>query len=243
MPTPAVRSTVLASCGLLAAGVLLGGCGGGSDRAGSPTPLAAAPSAGATPSGPLSTPTADAEPSTSALSPSAPSTSAPSPGAPSPGGSSPGATSTSPVGAGPAPCDSSRLGISVRADAGGGAAGSVYENVVFVNQGSSTCTLSGHPGVSYVVGTDGHQVGAAAARTGTPASVSLAPGASAHAQLRVINYGNYDLDTCQPSPVAGFRVYPPDQTASAFVAAPGTACADPSIVLLTVGPVEPGSAA
>ena len=60
-----------------------------------------------------------------------------------------------------------------------GAAGSVELPVVFTNTGSRTCTLDGFPGVSYVTGASGSEVGAAAGRSGSGSLVSLAPGSAA----------------------------------------------------------------
>src|SRR4051812_3746340 len=47
-----------------------------------------------------------------------------------------------------------------------GAAGSVYTPLVLTNVGPRTCELRGFPGVSYVAGDDGHQVGPAAVMDG-----------------------------------------------------------------------------
>lgn len=83
-------------------------------------------------------------------------------------------------------------------------------------------------------------MGAAAQRTGTVAPVVLIPNAHAHATLRIVNPGNDDPATCKPVPVRGFRVYPPDQTRSAYVAHSATACSNPAVRALTIGAVEPG---
>lgn len=151
--------------------------------------------------------------------------------------------STAPAaGSGAAPaCRTGDLAVGI--GDGEGAAGSVHTAVELTNTGAAACVLSGHPGVSFVAGQDGHQVGASAAREGTDlTAVVLAPGAHAHAQLRIANAANFDAASCRPTPVDGFRVYPPDQRASAFVPRPGTACASSSTPQLTVGPVEPGAA-
>ena len=47
-----------------------------------------------------------------------------------------------------------------------GAAGSTIVPLVLTNVGTRTCELRGFPGVSYVAGDDGHQVGPAAAMSG-----------------------------------------------------------------------------
>lgn len=125
-------------------------------------------------------------------------------------------------------------------EVGNGAAGSVITAVGFTNSGLSTCTLDGHPGVSFVAGDDGHQVGNAAQRVGTPMLVTLPPGGAARATLRIVQPGTYDPATCQPTPARGFRVFPPDHTASVFVRQPRTACAGTTITQLTISPVQSG---
>src|SRR3954453_7177819 len=110
--------------------------------------------------------------------------------------------------------------LSVRLGAAGGAAGSVYESLLFTNKGSATCTLDGNPGVSFVAPTTGKQVGAAASRNSQHASrlVTLAPGATASAVIQVANEANFPASTCRPATVSGLRVYPPGATTAKYVA-------------------------
>jgi Protein of unknown function (DUF4232) len=108
---------------------------------------------------------------------------------------------------------------------GDGAAGSVYRPLIFTNTGSRTCELRGFPGVSYVAGDDGHQVGPAAAMSGERGDqVPIPTGGTALAQLQLVNVQNYDPADCAPVPVRGLRVYPPGDTASLFVPMDGTGC-------------------
>lgn len=167
-----------------------------------------------------------------------PSPGAASDGAASDGAASDGASSGSTGALTPPNCPTGQLGI--RLGAAEGAAGSTVTPLVFTNTGSSTCQLRGFPGVSFVAGDDGHQVGPAAAEDGARAGqVDLAPGTSAHALVRVADSGNYDNATCVPTAVRGLRVYPPDDTAAAFVPAPQTACAH--TLLLHVETMESGA--
>lgn len=107
-----------------------------------------------------------------------------------------------------------------------GAAGSVYAPLVLTNSGTRTCELRGFPGVSYVAGDNGHQVGPAAAMDGPRGGeVVLKPGAAAAAQLQLVNVANFDAAACQPTPVRGLRVYPPGDTASLYIERAGTGCA------------------
>ncbi|BAH49690.1 DUF4232 domain-containing protein [Rhodococcus opacus] len=119
-----------------------------------------------------------------------------------------------------------------------GAAGSQEIPLVFTNTGTRDCILHGYPGVSYVAAPDGPQVGAAAARDGgTETPVTVAPGARATAAVRATVVQNYPADTCGPTPVAGFRVYPPNDTGSVFVPYPSTGCSQSGVKQLSVQPV------
>ena len=126
---------------------------------------------------------------------------------------------------------------------GDGAAGHEYFALKFTNTGTTTCTLNGYPGVSFVTGTAGQQLGAPAQRaTNAPAvGITLQPGSAGVATIGVTQALNYEATTCQPTPVTGFRVYPPNETASAFVAYAGTGCASSAVNLLTVTAVTTGS--
>jgi hypothetical protein len=126
-------------------------------------------------------------------------------------------------GAGLPRCTTGELSASL--GEGGAAAGSTYRPLIFTNTGSRTCELRGFPGVSYVAGDDGHQVGPAAAMSGERGGqVPIPPGGTARAQLQLVNVQNYDPADCAPVPVRGLRVYPPGDTASLFVPMDGTGC-------------------
>lgn len=108
---------------------------------------------------------------------------------------------------------------------GDAAAGSRYRPLIFTNTGSDPCELRGFPGVSYVAGADGHQVGPAAAMSGERGGqVPITPGGRAQAQLQLVNVQNYDPADCHPAPIRGLRVYPPGDTASLFVPMDGEGC-------------------
>jgi len=130
---------------------------------------------------------------------------------------------------------------------GGGdaAAGTTYRSLVFTNKGARTCTIQGFPGVSYVAGDDGHQVGPAAYRVGAKGSViTLKPGGTAFADIGFVQVRNFDAGVCKPTEVRGLRIYPPHEYNSMFLAAPGTGCAGtPPGNQLTVATVRSGSGA
>jgi Domain of unknown function (DUF4232) len=196
--------------GILAAGglLLLAGC------TGQPEPVAnqQVPTFGSSTPGsePPSTPpvtTVTPEPTTGTTAPPPP----PEPGEPA-------------QAAGAGLCKSAGLKLSLANEEG--TAGTVYRRLVFTNSGSAPCTIQGFPGVSYVAGDDGHQVGPAAERVGTKGeAISLAPGASAGADVGFVEVRNYDEGVCKPTQVRGLRVYPPQETASVFVPLDGTGCA------------------
>lgn len=153
-----------------------------------------------------------------------------------------GTTASGASGAAPA-CRTSALKVFLRGGSGG-AAGSVYEGLDFVNRGGAACTLRGYPGVSFVDGAH-HQVGAAARRTAPPqaTTVTLKPGARASVILRTTETANYPPSRCRPQSVRGLRVYPPGQTRSAFVAAPGRFCSSARTPQLSVTAVVAGAPA
>jgi hypothetical protein len=120
------------------------------------------------------------------------------------------------------------------------AAGHTDEQILFTNNGPSTCVLGGFPGVSYVDAA-GHQIGAAAERERMPApTVTLAPGRHAVAHLEVVHPGI--AQGCQQAsdfrPAASLRVYPPANREALLIATTGQqACVNPTAHQLTIGPV------
>ncbi|MBB3039135.1 DUF4232 domain-containing protein [Hoyosella altamirensis] len=124
-----------------------------------------------------------------------------------------------------------------------GAAGSTVYTLIFTNTGSEACTLQGFPGVSYVTGPDGSQIGRAAERSGsTGGQISLDPDGQASARIRAVDVENYPSNVCDPMEVAGFRIYPPNDYDSLYVANSATACANVNTDAhqLDVTTVEPG---
>lgn len=173
---------------------------------------------------------------TGSASPDATSAAPTTPAPPSSAGT-PGASGT------PAPGTPSRCkaaGLSAATDAsGGGAAGSVYMKLNLTNTGSEPCILQGFAGVSLAADGAGAPIGAPAARDDTtaPADVLLAPGQTGSAVLRYTQAGNYQ--DCAMVDAAGYRIYPPEDTESLFLAQPTRACGNAGITLLTIGPFQP----
>lgn len=123
-------------------------------------------------------------------------------------------------------CTTSGLDIWFEPEIGGGTAGSIFYRFRFTNFSGHRCTLKGYPKV-FAANLAGHRFGSAASqeKTGAPHTVSLAPGASASALVRVAEAGNFSPSECHPTMAAGFRVSPPGQGASRFVPFPFEACA------------------
>ncbi|GEL21390.1 hypothetical protein PSU4_03440 [Pseudonocardia sulfidoxydans NBRC 16205] len=187
----------------VAATAVLAGCSGGTDEVngGTPATTTAAPAA-----------TTAAPGATAVTMPAADS------------GAGTGSQADGGGAAGVPRCTSAELTLTLgQGDAG---AGSVYRPLVFTNKGSRTCELTGFPGVSYVAGDDGHQVGPAAVMNGPHGpEISMAPGRSSQAQVQFVQVANFDAAVCKPTAVRGLRVYPPGETASMFVPMEGMGCA------------------
>lgn len=169
---------------------------------------------------------------------SPPTAGAPDSASPSPTDSAtPAATPSASAQAGGSRCHASQLKVTLGQH--DGAAGSTNIPIVFTNTAATTCTMYGFPGVSFVTGDSGQQVGSPAQRTGTaPKAVTVAPGRSAHADLRTLQAGNFDQAQCKPVAVRGFRVYPPDETAAVFVPEQSQACSAPGIGVPEIQPVQ-----
>ena len=212
---PALTSPVALPFALVAGSLVLTVAACGSDAGSSSTPTSSAAA------------TASATAATGTSGPATPATS-----------TSPTTSTSASAGSSGTGCTVGSLKITYADDAGGAGAGSVVGALTFTNTGSAACTLAGFPGVSYVGGGNGTQVGQAATRTDDAVKTkTLAPGARVEAALRRTQPRNYG-DVCRQAEVDGFRVFPPGSTASAFVAFPTTGCKSPEAPLLQVSPVR-----
>jgi len=100
------------------------------------------------------------------------------------------ATSSAPP-AGPSGCLAS--GLQAKLGVSQGTAGTLYQVIVLTNTSSASCTLYGYPGVSFVTGVGGSQVGQPATKSAIvpKALVTLPPGASANTLLAVRDAGAF----------------------------------------------------
>lgn len=117
-----------------------------------------------------------------------------------------------------------------------------YQVLRFTNVGTRSCVIVGFPGVSYVAGDNGTQVGPAAVRDGKIGpQVTLVPGAVASTVIHSVDAQVFDQNVCHPTRVRGFRVYAPDDRAAMFIPiVDGWGCAgttpDPQLSVVTTKP-------
>jgi len=233
MAGPASRSLRLA--GMAAAGVAVAAAAGCASSSGSST-AASAPAASSS-SAPAASSATSAASSAASGSSASPAESPHAVASPTPSG----AGSTSGGSAGLAGCATGDLKVSTGNPEG--AAGSTYLSIRFTNTSSASCTLYGYPGVSLAAGSPTAQVGAAADRQVTaPASVvTLEPGQTGSALLRIVQALNYPTATCSPTATAYLRIYPPNETQSVLLPFKAMGCTSDSVKLLTIAAVRMGA--
>jgi len=133
--------------------------------------------------------------------------------------------------------------LQAKAGVAQGALGSEYQVIDLTNVSSVACTLFGYPGVALAAGTPPTQVGASASRStaAPPALVTLEPGQTANALLRITEALNYSSAACSPTPTTSIQIYPPNQTVPMYLPYSTTGCASTTVNLLTIGVMQPGS--
>ena len=138
-------------------------------------------------------------------------------------------------------CTAAQLGVWIAIDQGNGAAGSVYYPLQFTNLSRHACSMRGFPGVS--------ALDRAARRVGSPAgrdhlvpvrTVVLAPGATAHAVLRLSDVVLSTTGCHATYSATSLNIYPPDQRQATEAAYDLEACAHAGPVFMHVGPIEAG---
>ncbi|HEX5407386.1 MAG TPA: DUF4232 domain-containing protein [Pseudonocardiaceae bacterium] len=223
------RKTVVARVALCATGVaaalVLAACGGGRTTASGSAGTAAPAGTSGSDLGGGST----FIPVTSTTAPPAAGTTTTA--APAGGGGETGGT---------AECKPANLKLSL--GSGDAAAGHIYQALRFTNVSKVNCVIVGFPGLSYVTGDSGTQVGRPAERDGAiGAQITLHPGQVASTVVTETDIDVFDASACKPTATRGFRVYPPDSTASMFIAQTGRGCAgNPPSAQLRVQTIKPG---
>jgi uncharacterized protein DUF4232 len=114
-----------------------------------------------------------------------------------------------------AACSSSHLALSL--GIGQGTAGTTYQVLVLTNTGSTSCTLFGYPGVSFV-DASGAIIGKPSSRDpGVEHTITLPAGGAANALSRQPDAGNFPASACNMKTADRVRVYPPNQKQPLFV--------------------------
>src|ERR1700722_6201196 len=125
-----------------------------------------------------------------------------------------------------AACSTSDLSGAVNTGQGGAAAGSTYYPLNLTNTSKSSCYLFGYPGVSFVTGPSGSQIGEPASRNPAvaPRTVIQDPGGTAHVTVQVVDALNYSKSDCQPVTAHWLKVFPPGQFTALYVKFTATTC-------------------
>jgi hypothetical protein len=130
--------------------------------------------------------------------------------------------------------------LQVKLGSSDGYAGGVYVLIDFTNTSGSTCTLFGYPGVSLVTGPPYKQIGLAAKRSTSTSKklVTLAAGATANAQLQIVDALNFPSASCGPTKATALKIYPPNQTEPVYLPNTSTGCSKP-VQIMYIGTVRP----
>ena len=115
--------------------------------------------------------------------------------------------------------------------------------IVLANISGKTCALYGYPGVSFVSGIGGSQIGKDAARdrTVSPKVVTLAPGQSGSFALRVVDIAALPAASCDPVTANWLKVFPPENTGALYIGYTARACASRTATILTIRAVAEGT--
>lgn len=151
----------------------------------------------------------------------------------------------------PAPaaqCPASALRVTVTTARGGAAAGTSYLPLDFTNISGHGCDMYGFPGVSFVTGHPGSQIGDPASRSAAfgAQAVTLARGGTAHAWLGVADAGNFPSSSCHPVTAHWLKIYPPDQYTALYTRLTAQVCSKTittGSTPLMILPVRPGPGA
>jgi uncharacterized protein DUF4232 len=136
-------------------------------------------------------------------------------------------------------CAASGLVVWAGEEPGGGAAGSVYYRIEFTNLSTATCTVKGYPKVN-AVDLKGNRIGAFATREKGKAAktVTLAPGQSAMARLRIVDALNFPADKCKATTAAGLRVAIPGGHGNKIAPLAFETCVRAATKTLSIAPVR-----
>jgi hypothetical protein len=136
-------------------------------------------------------------------------------------------------------CAASGLVVWAGEEPGGGAAGSVFYRIELTNLSTATCTIKGFPKVN-AVSLKGARIGAFATHESgkKPKLVTLAPGQTAAATLRIVDALNFPADKCKATTAAGLRVTIPGGTGNKIAPLVFETCKRSVTKTLSVGAVR-----
>ena len=199
-PSAHAARRISAAAALLCTGALAAACGSTSSNNGAAASQAATPVSSPAP---VSSAAPSAPPSTGATAPQTPPS---SPSVPA--------------------CPTADLSGTVNTSQGGAAAGSTYYPLNLTNTSKTSCYLFGYPGVSFVTGPSGSQIGEPASRNPAvaPRTVVLNPGGTAHVTVQVVDALNYSKSDCQPVTAHWLKVFPPGQFTALYIKFTATTC-------------------
>ena len=94
-----------------------------------------------------------------------------------------------------------------------------YRPIVFTNHGSSTCAMRGYPGVAFVAPATGRQVGSAASHhpQQSVTTILITPDSACRPCSESPTTRTSPGGKCLSHPVSGLRIYPPGNTAAAYL--------------------------
>lgn len=132
-------------------------------------------------------------------------------------------------------CATAALTAWMPAGPGSGYAGGAVYELEISNTSARACTLYGFPGVS-ALGSNGHQLGSSASWDHAHPSrlLTLSPGATAHAVLRIVDVGVFPKQVCNPTKAAALRIIPPNDRTSIEIPFSFNACATSGPIYLSV---------
>ena len=117
-------------------------------------------------------------------------------------------------------------------------AGTTFYPLEFVNNGESSCTLRGYPGV-FAVTSSGKQIGNPASRIQSNfGTVTLAPGEQQSASVGIVDTGNFSQARCKPVTATGLKVSPPNQSKAVTLTKMFSTCSNTASTSLQVTPVK-----
>jgi hypothetical protein len=148
-------------------------------------------------------------------------------------------SSAAPAAAATKACSASGLVVWAGEEPGGGTAGSVFYRIELTNLSTATCSVKGYPKVN-AVDLKGHRIGAFATHEKGKAAkkVTLAPGQTASAQLRIVDALNFPAAKCKATTAAGLRVGIPGGSGNKIAPLAFETCVRAATKTLSVAPVQ-----